>query len=188
MKKNVKKITVGGLLIALALVLPMAFHLTGVPQPGQVFLPMHIPVLLGGFVLGPVFGFFVGLFSPIISSVLTGMPAVGRLPFMMIELAVYGLVSGLMYNTFKFNKKKMGTYISLLTAMLCGRIVYAISLFVAVNLMGIQCGGPIAAVTATIFLSFFASLISVSENTAVFDGLSDFFKTSPVFKENGLIP
>ena len=62
---------------------------------------------------------------------------------MMIELAVYGLVSGLMYNTFKFNKKKMGTYISLLTAMLCGRIVYAISLFVAVNLMGIQCGGPI---------------------------------------------
>ena len=41
MKKNVKKITVGGLLIALALVLPMAFHLTGVPQPGQVFLPMH---------------------------------------------------------------------------------------------------------------------------------------------------
>ena len=121
MKKNVKKITVGGLLIALALVLPMAFHLTGVPQPGQVFLPMHIPVLLGGFVLGPVFGFFVGLFSPIISSVLTGMPAVGRLPFMMIELAVYGLVSGLMYNTFKFNKKKMGTYISLLTAMLCGK-------------------------------------------------------------------
>ncbi len=85
MKKNVKKITVGGLLIALALVLPMAFHLTGVPQPGQVFLPMHIPVLLGGFVLGPVFGFFVGLFSPIISSVLTGMPAVVRLPFMMIE-------------------------------------------------------------------------------------------------------
>ena len=69
---------------------------------------------------------------------------------MMIELAVYGLVSGLMYNTFKFNKKKMGTYISLLTAMLCGRIVYAISLFVAVNLMGIQCGGPIAAVTATV--------------------------------------
>lgn len=126
------------------------FHLTGVPQPGQVFLPMHIPVLLGGFVLGPVFGFFVGLFSPIISSVLTGMPAVGRLPFMMIELAVYGLVSGLMYNTFKFNKKKMGTYISLLTAQLCGRIVYAISLFVAVNLMGIQCGGPIAAVTATV--------------------------------------
>ena len=184
LQKNVKKITVGGLLIALALVLPMAFHLTGVPQPGQVFLPMHIREPS----LGPVFGFFVGLFSPIISSVLTGMPAVGRLPFMMIELAVYGLVSGLMYNTFKFNKKKMGTYISLLTAMLCGRIVYAISLFVAVNLMGIQCGGPIAAVTATIFLSFFASLISVSENTAVFDGLSDFFKTSPVFKENGLIP
>ena len=50
MKKNVKKITVGGLLIALALVLPMAFHLTGVPQPGQGYDPMHLHRLLGGFV------------------------------------------------------------------------------------------------------------------------------------------
>lgn len=150
MNKNVKKITVGGLLIALALVLPMAFHLTGVPQSGKVFLPMHIPVLLGGFVLGPVFGLLVGVFSPIISCVLAGMPVIGRLPFMMLELAIYGLVSGLMYNTLKFNKKKFGTYISLLSAMLSGRITYAISLFVASNIMGIQCGGPIAAVSATV--------------------------------------
>ena len=150
MKTTTRKITYGALVIACAVILPQLFHLSGVPNSGAVFLPMHIPVLLGGFILGPWFGALVGVLSPLVSSLLTAMPALARLPFMMIELAVYGLVSGLMYNTFKFNKKKMGTYISLLTAMLCGRIVYAISLFVAVNLMGIQCGGPVAAVTATV--------------------------------------
>ena len=125
------------------------FMMAGFSLLGKNLLNI-LPVLLGGFILGPWFGALVGVLSPLVSSLLTAMPALARLPFMMIELAVYGLVSGLMYNTFKFNKKKMGTYISLLTAMLCGRIVYAISLFVAVNLMGIQCGGPIAAVTATV--------------------------------------
>ena len=134
----------------MALVLPMAFHLTGVPATGSSIFAYAHTCITRRICFRTCVWIFVGLFSPIISSVLTGMPAVGRLPFMMIELAVYGLVSGLMYNTFKFNKKKMGTYISLLTAMLCGRIVYAISLFVAVNLMGIQCGGPVAAVTATV--------------------------------------
>ena len=107
-------------------------------------------MILVGFMAGTYAGAVSGFLAPLVSFAFSGMPGTALLPFMMIELAVYGLVSGLMYNTFKFNKKKMGTYISLLTAMLCGRIVYAISLFVAVNLMGIQCGGPIAAVTATV--------------------------------------
>lgn len=143
-----KKITVGGLLIALALVLPSAFHLFGVPQPGQVFLPMHIPVLLGGFALGPVFGLLIGVISPLISSFLTGMPTVGRLPFMMIELAVYGFVSGLLYSI--YTKRKFGIYTSLILAMLAGRCAYALSLFAATLLSGIQFGGPMAAVTATV--------------------------------------
>ncbi len=148
MKLTAKKITIGGLLIALVLVLPSAFHLFGVPQPGQVFLPMHIPVLLGGFVLGPVFGLFIGTFSPLISSFLTGMPAVGRLPFMMVELAVYGFASGIIYQVFA--KRKFGIYITLLASMISGRVAYALALFIAANLMGVQCGGPMAAITATV--------------------------------------
>lgn len=148
MKITAKKITVGGLLIALALILPSAFHLTGLPQSGQIFLPMHIPVLLGGFALGPVFGLVIGVISPVISSFLTGMPDFSRLPFMMVELAGYGFVSGIIYKYFR--QVKFGTYISLLVSMIAGRALYALSLFVAVYLMGIQSGGPIAAVTATV--------------------------------------
>lgn len=148
LKMTAKKITIGGLLIALSLVLPSAFHLLGVPQPGKVFLPMHIPVLLGGFTLGPVFGLFIGTISPLISSFLTGMPTVGRLPFMMIELAVYGFSSGLIYKAHE--KKKFGIYISLMLSMLLGRLAYALALFTASNLMGVECGGVMAAVSATV--------------------------------------
>ena len=46
-----KQIVLTGLFIALGLVLPMAFH--SIPNAGNIFLPMHIPVLLCGLVCGP---------------------------------------------------------------------------------------------------------------------------------------
>ena len=118
MKNTTRKITYGALIIACAVVLPQLFHLSGIPNSGAVFLPMHIPVLLGGFILGPLFGALIGVLSPLISSLLTAMPAPARLPFMMIELAGYGFFAGLMYHTLGFSRKKLGTYISLISAML----------------------------------------------------------------------
>ena len=61
MKNTTRKITYGALIIACAVVLPQLFHLSGIPNSGAVFLPMHIPVLLGGFILGPWFGALVGV-------------------------------------------------------------------------------------------------------------------------------
>lgn len=150
MNKNVNRITAGGVLIAFAIIIPQLFHFTGVPRSGQVFLPMHIPVLLSGFVIGPVFGLFVGIISPIISSLMTGMPDMARLPFMVLELAAYGLVSGMVYQFLSKRKWKFSIYISLISAMVIGRIVYAISLFVAGNLLGISASGPMAAITAIV--------------------------------------
>ena len=71
---NAKKITLGGLFLALGILLPQVAHLIAGPSLGQVLLPMHIPVLLGGFVLGPWFGCFLGAATPLISSLITGMP------------------------------------------------------------------------------------------------------------------
>ena len=133
---NARKITYGGLLIAMAILLPQAFHLTGFQQSGQIFLPMHIPVLLSGFILGPMFGMCVGAISPVISSLLTAMPAPDRLPFMIIELAAYGLMAGLL--------------VSLIGAMIFGRIMYALSLFVACDIFGLAGVGAIGAVNAAV--------------------------------------
>ncbi len=151
MKATTKKLTYGALIIACAVVLPQLFHLSGIPNSGAVFLPMHIPVLLGGFILGPVFGAIVGAISPIVSSLLTAMPAPARLPFMIIELAGYGFFAGLMYQTLGLCRKRFGTYISLVCAMLFGRVLYTLAAFVASAWLHIEkAGGIMAGVNATV--------------------------------------
>lgn len=137
-------------MLAFGIILPQLFHLTGIPQAGEVFLPMHIPVLLAGFVIGGEYGFAIGLLTPLISHFITGMPATPRLPFMMGELAVYGLVCGLLYHKARLKDKKFGAIITLVASMVSGRLFYAAMLFVAANLLNIKCGGAIAAVTATV--------------------------------------
>ncbi|MBO4919157.1 MAG: ECF transporter S component [Erysipelotrichaceae bacterium] len=115
-----KQLVLTALLIALGVVLPMAFH--AIPNGGSLFSPMHIPVLICGLTTGPLTGLVCGAVTPILSSVLTGMPPAARLPGMVVELAVYGLVSGLMMKLLKNNKSFKKIYIALIVAMLCGRI------------------------------------------------------------------
>lgn len=151
MKRTTRKITYGALIIACAVVLPQLFHLSGIPNSGVAFLPMHIPVLIGGFVLGPLFGALIGLLSPLVSSLLTAMPAPSRLPFMMIELAGYGFFAGLMYQHLGFFRRKFGTYISLVSAMLFGRVLYSLAAFVAAAVFHVEkAGGILAGVNATV--------------------------------------
>jgi hypothetical protein len=97
-----------------------------------------------------VFGLILGIVAPLISFFFTQMPPAPLLPFMIIELAVYGAVSGLMYHTLRFFDKKWGIYLSLITAMIAGRAVYALSLLVAGSLFGMKVAGPAAAVAATV--------------------------------------
>lgn len=110
--------------IALCVVLPMAFHF--IPNGGILFSPMHLPVLLCGIICGPQYGLICGLAGPLVSSLLTGMLAAAYAPTMMIELAIYGLVIGLMMHFVHTGKQLADIYISLLTAMLSGRILTGI--------------------------------------------------------------
>lgn len=104
------------LCIALGLILPQVFHLIGA---GPVFLPMHIPVLLCGMCFGWSFGLICGVVTPLLSSVVTGMPPLFPTGTAMVfELAAYGALSGLLYRKFRQN-----IYLSLIAAMLGGRVV-----------------------------------------------------------------
>lgn len=118
---NVKKSIICAVCIALCVVLPMAFH--AVQNAGSVFLPMHIPVLLCGLICGWPFGLLCGLAGPLLSSLFTGMPPMAYLPSMMVELAVFGLVAGLLMKVLSTGKLFADLYISLTGAMLAGRIV-----------------------------------------------------------------
>jgi uncharacterized membrane protein len=111
------------LYLALAVLLPIGFHAFGLL--GRVFLPMHIPVLLAGFLVGPLGGVIVGLLAPGISFLFTGMPPTYAVPLMTLELAIYGLIAGLAYNRLKLN-----IYVALLIAMILGRLMFGVGLLV----------------------------------------------------------
>ncbi len=86
--------------VALAVLLPQLVHLALGQSGGVAWLPMYLPVLLGGCLLGWKWGLGVGIVSPLVSFLITSawgepMPALCRLPFMMAELAVFALVAGL---------------------------------------------------------------------------------------------
>ncbi len=122
---SVRKSIITALCIALCVILPMAFH--AIPNAGSIFLPMHIPALLCGLVTGWPFGLLCGLAGPLLSSLLTGMPPSAVLPGMMVELAVYGLVCGLMMKVVRTKNHYADLYISLVAAMLAGRIISGIA-------------------------------------------------------------
>ena len=112
------------LCVALCVVLPMALH--AIPGGGVLFSPMHLSVLLCGLVCGTPFGLICGLLGPLVSSLLTGMPAFGYMPVMMIELGLYGLISGLVMRFLRSGKLVIDLYVSLIIAMLGGRIITGI--------------------------------------------------------------
>ncbi|MCL2224402.1 MAG: ECF transporter S component [Defluviitaleaceae bacterium] len=118
-----KKMIVTSMLIALCVILPMAFHMIPYGLAGRALLPMHIPVLLAGLLCGPVFGLVAGILGPIISHVFTGMPPQGVVQGMVIELGVYGFVAGLVIKFIRTNRASFDLYIALIVAMLTGRVV-----------------------------------------------------------------
>lgn len=136
MRVKTKSMVFGGLLLALGVLLPQVFHLIGGSATGGMLLPMHIPVLIGGFLLGPVYGLFIGIITPLLSFVLTGMPPMAPIPrllFMVFELAAYGAFAGLFYRRLKLN-----LYVSLIAAQLLGRISLAIGILLTTLLLQID--------------------------------------------------
>lgn len=133
---NVKKLAVTAMLFAVGMVLP--FFIGQIPAIGKMLLPMHIPVLLCGFIVGWQYGALIGFLLPIVRGLVFGMPPLyPNAVAMAFEMAAYGFVSGYLYSHARWQCTKM-LYISLVTAMLAGRIVWA---FAEVILLGI--GGNI---------------------------------------------
>jgi len=122
LKSEAKFITHLALYLALAVLLPIGFHSFG--MAGRIFLPMHIPVLLAGFLVGPWCGLIVGLLAPGLSFLLTGMPPAYAVPLMSMELPIYGFAAGIFYNRLKLN-----VYVALIVAMILGRAMFGVGLF-----------------------------------------------------------
>lgn len=114
-----------------AMALPQIVHIMGAvcglgTAPGETFLPMHLPILMVGLLAGPYAGAIAGFCSPLLSFAFTGMPTAAMLPFMMIELCIYGLSAGLLRNV------KMPSVCKVVIAQVAGRAVRAAAILIAV--------------------------------------------------------
>ena len=121
MNHNTKRLCFAAIMLAVGILLPMAFH--AIPKGGNLFAPMHLPVFITGFLCGPMYGALIGLVCPLMSCLFTGMPTVAFLPNMMAELLVYGTASGVFFRVIKTGKFKLDVFLTLICSMLLGRIV-----------------------------------------------------------------
>ena len=123
------------LVIVSAILLPQLIHLMGRISGmgttlGVALLPMHLPIILVGILAGAYAGGIAGVLSPLASFTLTGMPMAANLPFMMVELGIYGITAGVLRNS------KMPVIAKVVISQLAGRIFYAIAITLAIYAFG----------------------------------------------------
>lgn len=134
MKNNkILKMVLAALFLAIAYVLP--FFTGQIPEVGAMLCPMHIPVLLCGFICGWNWGLLVGFIAPLLRSVALGMPPMFPTAICMaFELATYGAIAGIMHK--KLSSKKWYVYLSLIIAMIAGRIVWGGAMYICMGIKG----------------------------------------------------
>lgn len=126
-KTTTLKLILAALFVALGILFPSLFHLFGA---GPVFLPMYIPVILAAFVCGPVLGALCGILTVLLSSIITGMPPmIPVMPIMMCELAIYGLITGMI------SQKTKNIFAALIPGMIAGRLVNIAATYVVYSVI-----------------------------------------------------
>ena len=131
--QKVLRMVLAALFLALAYVLPFA---TGqIPRIGNLLCPMHLPVLLCGFLCGWYWGLTVGFVAPLLRSLTLGMPILfPGATCMAFELATYGLVAGLLLRFLP--RRRLNTYIALIVAMIAGRLVWGAAMAICLGISG----------------------------------------------------
>lgn len=157
---QINKICLAALFLCLGWILPLA---TGNNMElGNTLSLMHLPILLCGFVIGPVYGALIGFITPITRSFIFGGPLFPSVAVpMAFELMTYGLISGIFFIFFVKRFKKIDSllwiYVSLVIAMILGRLVGGFTKFL------ITIGNPESEFTFMMFLSsYFVVNLSAS--------------------------
>lgn len=124
MRNETKKIVLTSLFIAIGVILPTVFINQ---QIAAMFSPMHIPVIISGFLLGWKYGLLTGMITPVLRSLIFTMPPLIPIALAMsFELATYGLIAGLLYQFLPIKQIVGKIYISLFSAMIIGRLIFGL--------------------------------------------------------------
>jgi len=131
MKWSTRQIVLGAVFCALGVLFPVLFHFVAL---GSVFLPMFLPLLIVGFVVDAPLAVAVGFLTPLISSVVTGMPPVSPpiAPLMAIEGAVLSGTASLLYR-----RMHLGLWVTMIVAIAGERCILFIAAYFFAPLLGI---------------------------------------------------
>lgn len=121
---TIQNMVLAAMFMAIGVILPS--FTGGIPQIGNLLLPMHIPVMFCGLICGWQYGLIVGFITPLLRGAFFIYPifypnGLG----MAFELATYGAVIGFLYARFR-KQNVAAVYISLITAMIAGRAVWGV--------------------------------------------------------------
>lgn len=170
-KITTKELVLSGLLLASGIILPMIFHMFSLTGP--IALPMHIPVLIGGFLLSPQIALALGIITPVISGLLTGMPVMFPMGVIMaIELGFYGLTASLATRKFK-----LSVIPSLIISMIAGRIAAGFTVAALVQLFGVKMN-PIMFVKGAILTGLPGIIIQLIFIPALIYAIKSYIKTT----------
>jgi len=86
------------------LAMPQLFHL--IPQGGMVWLPIYFFTLVGAYKYGWRVGVLTAVLSPLVNSVLFGMPAMAVLPAILLKSTLLAVAAG--YAASHFKKASVG--------------------------------------------------------------------------------
>ena len=133
LKHSTVHMIIAALCLALCLVLP--FLTGGIPEIGKMLLPMHLGVFICAYVSDYKWATVVGFIAPLMRSFLFGTPYLYPTAIAMaFELACYGFVAGFLNQ--KLKASTIDVYISLLSAMVAGRIVSGLMNMILYGLKG----------------------------------------------------
>lgn len=170
-KITTKELVLSGLLLASGIILPMIFHMFSLTGP--IALPMHIPVLIGGFLLSPQIALALGIITPVISGLLTGMPVMFPMGVIMaVELGFYGLTASLATRKFK-----LSVIPSLIISMTAGRIAAGITVAALVQLFGVKMN-PVMFVKGAILTGLPGIIIQLIFIPALVYAIKSYIKTT----------
>lgn len=96
---NVKTYSAASLFVLGNIVVPQFFHL--IPQGGITWLPIYFFTLVGTYKYGWRVGILTAIASPLINSLLFGMPAVSGLPAILLKSALLAGFAGIVATRFK---------------------------------------------------------------------------------------
>lgn len=146
---KLNKLVISSILMSLGIVLALVVHATLGILGGQMFLPLHFPIMFIGFLCGMRYGIICGILLPLLNFVLFGRPPFPSNVAMALELLTYGGIVGLFRN-------KINPIFTLLIAIFAGRVV---NLFSTLTICGIN-NSPFA-ITSFLSMNFVTGLSGI---------------------------